>query len=279
VGRAPGPEPVTGWQEVGLEHRLHDQLHCGHHHPVAHAWDAERPGGARLARLGDVDPPQRRRPVDPAPERGGEVIEEGCHPGRLNSLDGDPIHAGRPSVGSHLVPGPFEDVAAGDLVEQGMEAAMRLLLGAAIEHVLQGTDLVQAVGLRGGPSPHRALTGSLLQHDASMKQGSFPPAGLCCPRPSGGTTTPSDSLVAACHFPGPPVIGRLASRTRSPGPPRASPVPTTPFWPFHAPYAGGFLGTRSRLPGAVHGLRHWNAGSAPSWPARAGIPNDAAGFA
>jgi hypothetical protein len=34
-----------------------------------------------------------------------------------------------------------------------------------------------------------------------MKQGSFPPAGLCCPRPSGGTTTPSDSLVAARHFP------------------------------------------------------------------------------
>src|SRR4029434_3914637 len=34
-----------------------------------------------------------------------------------------------------------------------------------------------------------------------MKQGSFPPAGLCCPAPSTGTTTPSDSLVTACHFP------------------------------------------------------------------------------
>jgi hypothetical protein len=34
-----------------------------------------------------------------------------------------------------------------------------------------------------------------------MKQGSFPPAGLCCPAPSSGTTTPSDSLVAARHFP------------------------------------------------------------------------------
>jgi hypothetical protein len=34
-----------------------------------------------------------------------------------------------------------------------------------------------------------------------MKQGPFPSAGLCCPVPSGGTTTPSDSLVAACHFP------------------------------------------------------------------------------
>jgi hypothetical protein len=34
-----------------------------------------------------------------------------------------------------------------------------------------------------------------------MKQGSFPPAGLCCPAPSSGTTTPSDSLVATRHFP------------------------------------------------------------------------------
>jgi hypothetical protein len=84
----------------------------------------------------------------------------------------------------------------------------------------------------------------------------------------------------------PPVTSRCVGYRRacfpSPagsGPPRASPVPTTPFWPFHAPYAGGFLGTRSRLPGAVHGLRHRNTGSAPSWSARAGIPDDAAGFA
>jgi hypothetical protein len=34
-----------------------------------------------------------------------------------------------------------------------------------------------------------------------MKQGSFPPAGLCCPSRHRGTTTPSDSLMAACHFP------------------------------------------------------------------------------
>src|SRR5207247_3624306 len=51
-------------------------------------------------------------------------------------------------------------------------------------------------------------------------------------------------------------------------------LPTVP-----RPYAGGFLGTRSRLPGAVHGLRLRNTGSAPSRPAYAGILNDAAGFA
>jgi hypothetical protein len=41
----------------------------------------------------------------------------------------------------------------------------------------------------------------------------------------------------------------------APGPRRASPVPTATFWSFHAPYAGGFLGTRSKIPGAFHGLR------------------------
>jgi hypothetical protein len=128
---------------------------------------------------------------------------------------------------------------------------------------------------RGAPQPPapshgrrgRAFTDLLPPARAWMKQGPFPPAGLCCPVPSGGTTTPSDSLVAACHFPASPVIGRHCfPNPAGSGPPRASPVPTTTFRPFHAPYAGGFLGTRSRLPGAVHGLRHRNTGSAPSWP-------------
>ena len=169
MGRALRAEPEADRQEVSLEHWFKDQLRCRHRHPVAHGWDAERPGLARLARLGDVDPPQRRRPVGPAPERGGEIAEEGFHPGRLDLVDGHPIDAGRPSVGTNVVPGPFEDVAAGDLVEQGMEPAMRLLLGAAVQHALQGTDLVQAVGLRGGPSPHRALTDPLPPACASMK--------------------------------------------------------------------------------------------------------------
>src|SRR6266545_3833509 len=39
------------------------------------------------------------------------------------------------------------------------------------------------------------------------------------------------------------VIGGPASRAADPGPRRASPVPTTPFRPFHAPCAGGFVTT------------------------------------
>jgi transposase InsO family protein len=79
------------------------------------------------------------------------------------------------------------------------------------------------------PSPHRALTDPLPPACASMKQGSFPRAGLCCPAPSSGTTTPSDALVAARHF---PLVGYRRACFPSPagsGPPRASPVPTTPL--------------------------------------------------
>src|SRR6266508_3596379 len=76
------------------------------------------------------------------------------------------------------------------------------------------------------------------------------------------------------------VIGGPASRAADPGPRRASPVPTTPFRPFHAPCAGGFVGTRSRIFGAVRGLRPPHMGSAPPWPrSRGGKCDDGAGFA
>jgi hypothetical protein len=90
-----------------------------------------------------------------------------------------------------------------------------------------------------------------------MKQGPFPCGRVVLSRAVWRYYDPSDSLVAACRFPASPVIGRHCfPNPAGSGPPRASPVPTTPFRPFHAPYAGGFLGTRSRLPGAVHGLGH-----------------------
>jgi hypothetical protein len=50
-----------------------------------------------------------------------------------------------------------------------------------------------------------------------MKQGPFARAGLCCPTAATATTAPSDSLWAAVHFPGPPVIGRRCFPGRRPG--------------------------------------------------------------
>lgn len=62
-------------------------------------------------------------------------------------------------------------------------------------------------------------------------------------------------------------------------PRRASPVPATPFWPFHVPYAGGFLDARSRFSDVFHGLRQIHTGSAPSTSHSRGSLNDAADFA
>jgi hypothetical protein len=62
-------------------------------------------------------------------------------------------------------------------------------------------------------------------------------------------------------------------------PRRASPVPATPFWPFHVPYAGGFFDARSRLSDVFHGLRQIHTGSAPSTSRNRGSLDDAADFA
>jgi len=229
VGGATRAKPVAGRQEVSLEHRFKDQLRRRHRHPVAHAWDRQWPGAARLSWLGDEDPPQRRRPVGPGPESCGELLKEGFHPGRLHRVDGHPINARRPSVGTNLVPGPEQDVAAGDLVVEGMETTVRLLLGTAVQHTLQGTGCVQALGSRGGPSPqagtHRSSPFSMRADEAGVLPSGRVVLSLTLKRyydplrlPGGRPPLPVVGYRRAC-FPSP--AGSV--------PPRASPVPTTPF--------------------------------------------------
>jgi hypothetical protein len=57
-------------------------------------------------------------------------------------------------------------------------------------------------------------------------------------------------VAAACRS----ADGSCLRPSPTSGPRRASPVPRTTFWPFNAPYAGEFLGTRSRIRGAFRGL-------------------------
>jgi hypothetical protein len=98
-----------------------------------------------------------------------------------------------------------------------------------------------------------------------MKQGPFAPTGLCCP----GHRHYYDPLRLPLGRPPLPVAGYRRARfpvPAGPGPRRVSPVPRTTFRPFRAPYAGGFLGTCSRTPGAFRGLRPRGTGSAPPWP-------------
>ena len=94
-----------------------------------------------------MHPPQRTRPVGPGAQLRGELVEELAHPRAHHVADGDPIDARGSTVGTDLTPSPPEHVAAGDLVIEGMEAAILVLLSTAVEHTLESTNPVHAPGV------------------------------------------------------------------------------------------------------------------------------------
>src|SRR5688572_30794298 len=152
VGRAPRAKPVADGIEVGFEDRLKHDPRRRHHHPVGHRGNPERPGLPRPARLGNQNAPQRPRPVPAGTQLRGELVEEVAHPGTLDLLDGHTIDAGRSAVSTDLVPRPAHDVAAGDLVKQSVETAVPILLSTAVEHALESTNAIHAIGAADGPS-------------------------------------------------------------------------------------------------------------------------------
>jgi hypothetical protein len=125
----------------------------------------------------------------------------------------------------------------------------------SVQHSLQGSGLVHTFGAGGGPSRHRGT-----HHNPSLPTsriddaGPFARTGLCCPgrhhyygplrRPLGRRPLPGLPGYRSTCFPPPAAAG----------PRRASPVPRSTVQPFRSPYAGEFLGTRSRTRSAFHGL-------------------------
>src|SRR5919198_481750 len=154
----------------------------------------------------NTPPPQRPRPVGPGAQLGGELVEKLADRGRRDVVDGDAIDAGGPAVGTDLAPSPPEHVAAGDLVIEGVEAAILVLLGTAVEHALESTNPVHAMGAADGPSRHVGTHQSPSPPPcASMKRGPFPTW------PAFPTSEYYDPLRLPLgrhpHFPGSPVIG------------------------------------------------------------------------
>ncbi len=155
VSGALGPEPIALREEIGLENGFEDDLGRRHDNPVGHSRDAERPGLTRLARFGDVDPSQGLRAIRLCLKCCGEAVEEHLDP--VGATFGDrrnahAVNSGGTLVLCHLDPGPPQDVAAGDLVVEGVEASGGILLGTAIEHALKGSDRVHAFGVADGSS-------------------------------------------------------------------------------------------------------------------------------
>ena len=233
MGRPFRSEPETDRREVGFEDRLEHDLGGRHHHPVSDRGDAERPGLARLARLGDVHSPQRLGPIRTGPQLPRRVrrgrLAPTRHPRRRCRRWSRRRHRGRP-VGGHVNPRPPHHVAAGDLVEEGMEPTCAVLLGTAIEHALQSSNGIQTIGLSDGPSRHLGThQRSSLRRRASMKQGPFAQGRLCCP----ARRHYYDPLrLPLGRRPLPGFTGYRQDTLPTPagsGPRRASPVPTTTF--------------------------------------------------
>jgi hypothetical protein len=78
---------------------------------------------------------------------------------------------------------PLDEVAAGDMANEGVATAVSVLLSAAVEHALEGTSRVHTDhGVADGTSRQVGThQGSSLWLRASMKCGPFAPGGLCCP--------------------------------------------------------------------------------------------------
>ena len=266
VRRQPGPEPVARGQEVGFEDRLEHDPRRRHHHPVGDTWNTERPQLAWFARLRDVNPAQRPRPVGPGAQPRGELVEEHAHPRVHDVVDGDPIDARGSAVGTDLAPSPPEHVAAGDLVMEGVEAAILVLLGTAVEHALESTNPVHALGATDGPSRDGTHQSPSHPPCASMKRGPFPNAAgfpdLRVLRPAPTAARPPTPLPGFAGY----RRGIASLAPQATGPRRLSRVPRTTIRTFNAQYAGGFLSARSWNKSAFHGLRRARTGSAPSLP-------------
>src|SRR2546428_492617 len=235
--------------EVGLEDRFQHKLCRRLHHPVAHRRNPQRP--LRSVVLRDVLPPHRLRPVLPCAQPLLGLSEERLHARLLDLLQGLPIHAGSPSVGSDSPPCLRQDVTPADPVIQRMEAPPLAALGSHEKSALKFSHFVcGGVGPSGhalalppsrgrdearAPSLHRVFPSRLLRY--------YEPLGL----PLG--TAPFRLRL----------IGTAVARR---GPPRrVSPVPFRTVAACRLPYPGSVL-RASGLSRTVCCLRRDMIGSA-----------------
>ena len=201
VGRTLRSEPETDRGEVGLEDRLEDDLGRRHDHPVARPW------GCRAAGSGPACPAWGCAPAATAagryaagPQlvrrvRRGTLALASTPPSSMAAIV-TPSTPGAPPVGGHVDPRPPQHVAAGDLVVEGMEPTLRVLLGTAIEHALQGSNRVHTFGVSDGPSRHRRHSSGFLPSSSCIDEaGALRSRGLCCPAGSIATALTSLRLV------------------------------------------------------------------------------------
>jgi Recombinase/Resolvase, N terminal domain/Recombinase zinc beta ribbon domain len=202
VRRAPRAEPETARQEVRLEDRLEHDLRGSLHDPVADSRNRQRPllGSARLR---DVNPPGRQRPVPSLPQLRGQLTEQPGHPVLLGVRQADTVNASSAAITAHILPRPVQHIPAADLVEQRREPSCRVSLGRPVKRMLQSANPVPTDSRQGGPSrntgTHRSGPSRLRVNEAAA----LPSPQVVLPYGSTSTTAASDSLPAAARFPAP----------------------------------------------------------------------------
>ena len=126
-GRPLRAEPEARGQEVGLEDGLEDDLGRLLAHAIAHSGDAQRPLGA--IRLGDLHPPNSRRAVLACSEVADQLVEHPTNAVILHLRQRLSIDAGGTTIRLHADPRLPQHVSSVDAVIQGVEPALRRLLG------------------------------------------------------------------------------------------------------------------------------------------------------
>src|SRR6266540_3769229 len=147
VRRASRAKPERALEEVGLEDRLDRRLQRRLHDPVADSGDRKRPLLRRTG-LRDEDPARRQRSIALRPQIRGQLVEQPLDPVLLDLREGDPVDAGRATIGAHQRPRPLQDVPAMDFVVERVEPSPGVGLGRPVERPLQFSDSI----LLGGAS-------------------------------------------------------------------------------------------------------------------------------
>jgi hypothetical protein len=65
------------------------------------------------------------------------------------------VESGQPHVGAHVAPRPPHHIAAGELVVKSVETTLRVLLGTAVKHALEGLKRIETLGATKRSGPQR----------------------------------------------------------------------------------------------------------------------------
>jgi hypothetical protein len=166
-------EPKRDVEKVRLEQRLDHDSHRRLHHAVPKRRHSQWTLTALT--LGNHHPPHGLSLIPVLAELLRNLREPGVDAVGFDGLDSETVAPGCAVVLLYLGPCTLKDVLAVNLVIQRVEPPCSLPLGRTIQRPLESASRITRVL---SPSRHSRTPPP---SSASVKQGPFPPAELCCP--------------------------------------------------------------------------------------------------